>query len=172
MKSPGASRPSLANRNIGPPTSSAGARSRVLLLLNYQNDFFSGGARPLLSSDVALRAVNALRRRRAFSHVVLCARAHAPHHGSFSGCNPGAHLGDAVALLPGRASRVVNPDHCVLGSWGAKFHPALTLEEADILFFFDSDPDTDVRESFSCMCTDLTLCRVQPRGAKLRLVLQ
>lgn len=133
-------------RPLGAGTTSAVARTRVLLLLNYQNDHFCGGARPLLSSEVALRAVNALRRRRAFSHVVLCSRAHAPHHGSFSSCNPGSSIGDAVSAQPGRASRTVVPDHCVLGSWGAKFHSGLTLEEADVVFLFDSDPDIDVRE--------------------------
>jgi len=90
----------------------------VLIIVDVQRDFCPGGALPVPEGD---RVVPVLNRyidifRRAGAQIYATKDWHPPDHSSFKDCGG------------------IWPPHCIQGSEGALFHPALKLpEEAKIM---------------------------------------
>ena len=95
----------------------------VLVIVDIQNDFCAGGRLAIPDAEAVLPVVNSLMRE--FRHVVLTQDWHPPDHVSFASSHPGRHVLDRIPLPSGE--QVLWPDHCVAGSPGAAFHPALVL---------------------------------------------
>ena len=101
----------------------------ILLIVDIQNDFCPGGALAAPEADRILPAVNRLAAE--FAHVVLTQDWHPPGHLSFASSHPGKRPFETVDLSYG--AQILWPDHCVQGTPGAAFHPALAAPNAELI---------------------------------------
>ncbi|HKE66213.1 MAG TPA: isochorismatase family protein [Micromonosporaceae bacterium] len=95
--------------------------ARALIIVDVQNDFCEGGSLAIVGgADVAARISNLLADpERDWTHVV----ATKDHH-----VDPGAHFGDPPDFLDSW------PPHCVAGTAGSEFHPALDTDRIEAVF--------------------------------------
>lgn len=93
----------------------------VLVVVDVQNDFCSGGALAVPDAESVLPVVNGLMRN--FRRVVLTQDWHPRRHVSFASSHPGRRIHSRLTLPGGE--QVLWPDHCIEGTPGAAFHPGL-----------------------------------------------
>jgi nicotinamidase/pyrazinamidase len=101
----------------------------VLLAVDVQNDFCTGGALAVPRGEEVVPLINALARR--FAHVVLTQDWHPRGHLSFASSHAGAQPFQTVTLAYG--PQVLWPDHCVQGTAGADFHAGLDVPHAELI---------------------------------------
>jgi nicotinamidase/pyrazinamidase len=101
----------------------------VLLVIDVQNDFCPGGALAVPHGDEVVPIVNRLASR--FANVVLTQDWHPPGHESFASSHPGHKPFELTTA--GYGPQVLWPDHCVQGTPGAEFHPALSTPHAELV---------------------------------------
>jgi nicotinamidase/pyrazinamidase len=101
----------------------------VLLVVDLQNDFLPGGALGVPGGDEIVPLCNALARQ--FEHVVLTQDWHAPLHLSFASSHAGKAPFDVTRFDYGE--QILWPDHCVQGTRGAEFAPALDIPHAQLV---------------------------------------
>ncbi len=104
-------------------------RATVLIVVDVQNDFCEGGALAVPGGDSIVAPINALSRR--FDHVILTQDWHPTGHLSFASSRADAKPFDSVQMPYG--PQVLWPDHCVMGTRGAEFHPALDVPQAQAI---------------------------------------
>lgn len=102
---------------------------RALLVIDIQNDFCPGGALAVAGGDEIVASVNALMAE--FDAVVMTQDWHPSGHSSFASSHPGKGPFESVEMPYGE--QTLWPDHCVQGSEGANFHPALNTDRADLI---------------------------------------
>ena len=95
----------------------------VLVVIDVQNDFCSGGALAVPDADAIVPIVNGL--IRDVRRVIFTQDWHPPGHVSFASSHPGERAFDRIPLPSGE--QVLWPDHCVEGTPGAAFHPGLDV---------------------------------------------
>ena len=115
------------------------ADDAVLLVIDTQNDFCPGGALAVEQGDQVVPVVNRLVRR--FRHVVLTQDWHPRGHVSFASSHAGRRPYETITLPYGE--QVLWPDHCVPGTPGAEFHPALDTRTASLIVRKGYDPAID-----------------------------
>jgi nicotinamidase/pyrazinamidase len=94
--------------------------TRALIIVDVQNDFCEGGSLPVTGgASVAAAVSDALAGPGSWDHVVATKDYHV---------DPGAHFGDP----PDYADSW--PPHCVVGTPGADFHPALDTDRIEAVF--------------------------------------
>ena len=103
--------------------------SDILIIVDVQNDFCPGGALAVPRGDEIAPAVNRLAAE--FAHVVLTQDWHPRGHASFASSHPDSQPFDMIDLSYGR--QILWPDHCVQGTRGAAFHPALAVPHAELV---------------------------------------
>ncbi len=101
----------------------------VLLVIDVQNDFCPGGALAVSRGDEVIAPI--LRIAPQFEHIVLTQDWHPANHTSFATAHAGKKAFDSVEL--GYGEQTLWPPHCVQGSAGAEFHPALHLPQAELV---------------------------------------
>ena len=101
----------------------------VLIVVDIQNDFCPGGGLAVPRGDEVVGPANRLIAR--FAHVVLTQDWHPPGHESFASAHPGRAPYETVELAYG--PQILWPDHCVQGTDGAAFHPALEAAGAELV---------------------------------------
>jgi nicotinamidase/pyrazinamidase len=101
----------------------------VLLVIDVQNDFCPGGALAVPRGDEVVPIINRLAHR--FANVVLTQDWHPPGHESFASSHPGHKPFELTTAAYG--PQVLWPDHCVQGTPGAEFHPALSTPHAELV---------------------------------------
>jgi nicotinamidase/pyrazinamidase len=101
----------------------------LLLLIDIQNDFCPGGALAVAGGDEIVPVVNGLAAR--FAHVALTQDWHPAGHRSFASAHPGRSPYESVTFPYGM--QTLWPDHCVQGTPGADFHPALQVTRAELV---------------------------------------
>ncbi|SIS52535.1 nicotinamidase/pyrazinamidase [Roseivivax lentus] len=101
----------------------------ALLVIDVQNDFCPGGALAVAGGDEIVAPINAL--MPDFDAVILTQDWHPPGHSSFASEHPGKAPMEMVQMPYG--PQVLWPDHCVQGTEGAAFHPALETDRADLI---------------------------------------
>ncbi len=101
----------------------------ALIVVDVQNDFCPGGSLAVAGGDEIVPLVNNLGRR--FATVVLTQDWHPAAHSSFASSHPGRAPFETVDMPYG--AQVLWPEHCVQGSEGAAFHPALDLSMAQAI---------------------------------------
>jgi nicotinamidase/pyrazinamidase len=116
----------------------------ALIIVDVQNDFCPGGALAVPHGDEIIAAVNSLAAR--FRNVVLTQDWHPPRHASFASSHPGKRPFETIAASYG--PQVLWPDHCVQGTEGAEFHPALRIPHAALVLRKGSDPAIDSYSAF------------------------
>ena len=117
----------------------------VLLVVDVQNDFLSGGALAVPDADAVVSVINRLATR--FAHVVLTQDWHPAGHGSFASSHPGKVSFDTITLAYG--TQVLWPDHCVQGTRGAEFSASLAIARAELVLRKGYRHDVD---SYSAFC--------------------
>lgn len=116
----------------------------VLVVVDVQNDFCPGGALPVPGGDEVIPIIQ--RAATCFDHIVLTQDWHPPNHSSFASRYPRRKPLDVVEAAYG--TQILWPDHGVQGTWGAEFHPALPLPQAELILRKGFRPDIDSYSAF------------------------
>ena len=103
--------------------------SDVLVVVDLQNDFCSGGALAVPSGESIIPEINRIAGK--FENVVLTQDWHPRNHISFASQHPPKRPYDRVTLPYGE--QVLWPDHCVQGTAGAAFHAKLNIPHAGLI---------------------------------------
>jgi nicotinamidase/pyrazinamidase len=101
----------------------------ALLVIDLQNDFCPGGALAVTDGDAVIDPIH--RAAQHFQHIVLTQDWHPPDHNSFASAHPGKKPFEQIQHVYG--PQTLWPDHCVQGTRGADFHPALQLTRAELI---------------------------------------
>jgi nicotinamidase/pyrazinamidase len=101
----------------------------ALIVIDVQNDFCPGGSLAVAGGDQILPLINEMIGR--FEHVVMTQDWHPADHSSFASKHAGKQPYDTVTMPYGE--QTLWPDHCVQGSGGAAFHPALKWAKAELV---------------------------------------
>lgn len=117
---------------------------QALLVVDLQNDFMPFGALPVAGGDEVVPVANALMSR--FDFVVATQDWHPADHGSFASNHPGKAPGEMIEL--GGEPQVLWPGHCVQGTPGASFHPALDVARITHVVHKGTDPGVDSYSAF------------------------
>lgn len=99
-----------------------------LLIVDVQNDFCPGGALEVPKGDEVVGSINQL--VPCFDVIVQTQDWHPPKHQSFASNHPGKNPMETITVDYGE--QVLWPDHCVQGTAGARFHPALHTKQTQL----------------------------------------
>jgi nicotinamidase/pyrazinamidase len=116
----------------------------VLLVIDVQNDFCPGGALAVPSGDEVIAPIHRI--APLFQHIVLTQDWHPSNHFSFAASHPGKEPYDSIELSYG--TQTLWPSHCVQGTRGAEFHPALKLTQAELILRKGFRPQIDSYSAF------------------------
>ena len=111
----------------------------ALIIVDVQNDFLPNGALAVPKGDEVVVVANRLMPR--FEIIVATQDWHPANHGSFAANHPGHRPGEIIELngLP----QILWPVHCVQGTSGAEFAPALHTDHITQVFRKGTDPGID-----------------------------
>jgi nicotinamidase/pyrazinamidase len=117
---------------------------QALILVDIQNDFCPGGALAVPDGDAVVKVANVLMPR--FALTVATQDAHPKTHRSFAVNHAGKSVYEVVDLdgLP----QVLWPEHCVAGTPGYAFHPALCAGQIARVFPKGTDERIDSYSGF------------------------
>jgi len=101
----------------------------VLIVVDVQNDFCTGGKLAVPGGEAVVPLVNRL--ARLFPSVVLTQDWHPRDHRSFASQHPGRKPYDMIQFAYG--PQILWPDHCVQGSAGAAFRADLDIPGAALI---------------------------------------
>ena len=118
--------------------------THALIVIDVQNDFCPGGVLAVADGDAILPRVNDLLAE--FQVKVLTQDWHPAGHSSFASAHPGAEPFSMTEMPYG--PQVLWPDHCVIGSAGAAFHPDLNTDAADLIVRKGFRPQIDSYSAF------------------------
>jgi nicotinamidase/pyrazinamidase len=116
----------------------------VLLVIDVQNDFCPGGALAVPLGDEVIAPIHRIAPR--FEHIVLTQDWHPSNHFSFAASHPGKEPYDSIEVNYG--TQTFWPPHCVQGTRGAEFHPALELTQAELILRKGFRPQIDSYSAF------------------------
>ena len=101
----------------------------LLLVIDVQNDFCSGGALAVADGDAVVPFINRLAER--FGHVALTQDWHPAGHSSFATSHPGSAPFQTINMPYGQ--QTLWPDHCIQDTPGSAFHPQLQTQRAQLV---------------------------------------
>lgn len=101
----------------------------ILIVIDVQNDFCSGGALAVPGGGEVVPLINRL--AHGFAHVVLTQDWHPAGHSSFASSHPGKAAFETVGMPYG--PQTLWPDHCIQTSPGAEFHKGLDIPHAELV---------------------------------------
>lgn len=117
---------------------------RALIVIDVQTDFCPGGALAVADGDAILPVVNRMIAKA--DHVIVTQDWHPAGHSSFASSHPGKASFETVAMPYG--DQTLWPDHCVQGTPGAAFHPALDWTRAELVIRKGFRPAIDSYSAF------------------------
>ncbi len=120
------------------------SENRALIVIDMQVDFCPGGRLAVAGGDEIVAAINDL--MPSYEAVILTQDWHPQAHLSFADNHPGA-TPFSVTQMP-YGPQVLWPAHCVIGSDGARFHPGLAVDVADIVIRKGFRPEIDSYSAF------------------------
>jgi nicotinamidase/pyrazinamidase len=118
--------------------------NEALVIIDVQNDFCPGGALAVPGGDEIVPGINAL--MDDFAAVILTQDWHPSGHSSFASSHAGRAPYDVIDMPYG--PQVLWPDHCVIGTRGADFHPELRTDPADLIIRKGFRPSIDSYSAF------------------------
>ncbi|MGI1662577.1 bifunctional nicotinamidase/pyrazinamidase [Palleronia sp. KMU-117] len=118
--------------------------NEALVIIDVQNDFCPGGALAVPGGDEIVPGINAL--MDDFAAVILTQDWHPAGHSSFASSHAGRAPYDMTEMPYG--PQVLWPDHCVIGTRGAAFHPDLRTDPADLVIRKGFRPTIDSYSAF------------------------
>ena len=104
-------------------------QNHALIIVDVQNDFCPGGKLAVNGGQDIIPVVNHL--ATAFSHVILTQDWHPEGHSSFASQHGGAEPFTQIQMPYG--PQTLWPDHCIIGSEGAKFLDSLVVPNAELI---------------------------------------
>lgn len=118
----------------------------ALIVIDPQIDFCPGGALAVAGGDEIMASIARLAER--FDLVVITQDWHPRGHKSFASSHEGGEPFATAEMAYG--SQVLWPDHCVQGSAGADFHPAIagTVDRAQLILRKGTNPGIDSYSAF------------------------
>jgi nicotinamidase/pyrazinamidase len=116
----------------------------ALLIVDIQNDFLPGGALAVDGGDAVIPAINRVALH--FDKIVLTQDWHPPGHISFASTHPGKATFETIELAYGR--QILWPDHCVQGTFGARFADRLAVPQAQAVIRKGYHAHTDSYSAF------------------------
>lgn len=116
----------------------------LLLVIDVQNDFVSGGALAVPSGEQVVPVINRVAKK--FANVALTQDWHTPKHISFASSHPGKNPFETLSLPYGE--QVLWPDHCVQGTHGAELHAELFIPHAQLIIRKGYHRDVDSYSAF------------------------
>lgn len=116
----------------------------ALIVIDVQSDFCPGGALAVSGGDDIVAPINAM--MDDFATVVLTQDWHPADHSSFAANHPGAAPFSLIDMPYG--PQTLWPVHCVQGSAGAAFHPALRTDPAQMIIRKGFRPGIDSYSAF------------------------
>jgi len=117
---------------------------KALVVIDPQIDFCPSGALAVADGDSIMQPINAM--MGAFDMVILTQDWHPQGHSSFASSHEGAAPFTLTEMPYG--PQVLWPDHCIQGSEGAAFHPALDTDRADAVIRKGTNPAVDSYSAF------------------------
>jgi len=117
---------------------------KALVVIDPQNDFCPGGALAVAAGDSIMQPINEM--MGAFDLVILTQDWHPQGHSSFASSHDGAAPFTLTEMSYG--PQMLWPDHCIQGSDGAAFHPALNTVRADAVIRKGTNPAVDSYSAF------------------------
>ena len=120
------------------------AHNDLLLVIDVQNDFCPGGALAVTDGDAVIPVIHRI--APLFNHILLTQDWHPPNHQSFASAYPGKHPFEQINVSYGQ--QTLWPDHCIQGTPGADFHPALQLTRAELILRKGFRPEIDSYSAF------------------------
>lgn len=118
--------------------------TNALIVIDMQNDFCPGGHLAVAGGDEIVAPINDL--MADFDAVMLTQDWHPHDHTSFADNHPGAAPFSLTEMAYG--PQVLWPAHCVIGTEGANFHPALAVDVADLVIRKGFRPEIDSYSAF------------------------
>lgn len=118
--------------------------NEALIVIDMQIDFCPGGALAVAGGDEIVGGINALMGE--FRVKVLTQDWHPRTHSSFAANHQGRRPFDLIEMSYG--PQVLWPVHCVQGTPGAGFHPALRTDPADLILRKGFRPEIDSYSAF------------------------
>ena len=116
----------------------------VLIVVDVQNDFCPGGALAVADGDAVIEPIHRI--APLFEHIVLTQDWHTAHHASVAVSYPDKQPYESIELDYG--TQTLWPAHCVQGTPGAAFHPALDLPQAELILRKGFRPQIDSYSAF------------------------
>jgi len=116
----------------------------ALLVIDVQNDFCPGGALAVGGGDEIIAGINAAMSQ--FDAVILTQDWHPAGHSSFASSHANKAPYEMTQMPYG--PQVLWPDHCIIGSEGAAFHPKLDTACADLIIRKGYNPAIDSYSAF------------------------
>lgn len=116
----------------------------VLIVIDAQNDFCSGGALAVPHGEDVIEPI--LRIAPHFRHVVLTQDWHPARHISFATSHSGKKAFETIESAYG--PQTLWPSHCVQGTAGVEFHPALYLPQTEVVLRKGFRPEIDSYSAF------------------------
>ena len=120
------------------------ADDTALLIIDVQNDFCPGGQLAVQDGDQVVAPINLMITSAA--HIVATQDWHPDGHASFATSHEGRRPFDAIEFSYGM--QTLWPDHCIQGSDGAAFHPALDTARAAAIIRKGMNPAVDSYSAF------------------------
>ncbi|EKX58443.1 Nicotinamidase [Rhodobacter sp. AKP1] len=103
-------------------------QTEALIVIDVQNDFCPGGALAVAGGDAIIPRINALLPE--FGARIFTQDWHPADHSSFASTHEAVPF--SLIEMP-YGPQVLWPTHCVQGTRGAEFHPALETAPADLI---------------------------------------
>ena len=120
------------------------SRHDVLIIVDAQNDFCSGGALAVPQGEAIVPAVNRIAGH--FAHVLATQDWHPPGHHSFASSHEGKQPFERIEAFYG--GQTLWPDHCVQGTKGAEFHRGVDLRRVELVIRKGFRPEIDSYSAF------------------------
>ncbi|WP_010218195.1 nicotinamidase [Sphingomonas sp. PAMC 26621] len=120
--------------------------SDALVIVDPQIDFCPGGRLAVTGGNEIMAGIAMLAPH--FRHVVVTQDWHPAGHQSFASSHPGRQPFDTVPMPYGE--QILWPDHCVQGTAGATFHPAVqgAIGRAHLIIRKGYNPEVDSYSAF------------------------
>jgi nicotinamidase/pyrazinamidase len=100
-----------------------------LIIIDLQNDFCPGGSLAVNAGNEIIKKINSL--QTMFSSIILTQDWHPLDHLSFASNQDNKAPFETLEMSYG--TQVLWPNHCVQGTFGAKFHKDLDTSKANII---------------------------------------
>jgi nicotinamidase/pyrazinamidase len=104
-------------------------KNTAFIIIDVQNDFCPGGLLAVGGGNDIVPLVNSLAAKH--QHVIITQDWHPSNHSSFASQHKGAAPFTQIEMPYG--PQTLWPDHCIIGSKGAEFHPDLELKNAELV---------------------------------------